>query len=336
MNPVSSRLLKRYASLMLESARAHGFTATEIADATRVDMRRLEREAITEETFCRISGEVKLLMRDEFCGFTPVPCPIGTFYDACERATKASTVGDGLRRAFEVYGDNTDDVQFGLSTSGEIASLSVTLRDYSGGNQPFLYEWWFLIWRALIAWLSPQAVPVLAADFPFQAGELADEYAETLSGICRFQRPVARLLLPESCLRKPVRRAVSELPTLMQRPTMRLLGGSAQQRFKHQLKGVLRMHLAETQELLSIEDAASAYHICSQTLRRRLQLEWTSYRAVKEEVRREAAICWLERRDMSIGEVSHLAGYAEPNGLTRALKSWAGISPTSLRCDAAL
>jgi AraC-like DNA-binding protein len=34
---------------------------------------------------------------------------------------------------------------------------------------------------------------------------------------------------------------------------------------------------------------------------------------------------------LSIAEVSYRAGYAEPNGLTRALKTWTGISPTTYR-----
>jgi AraC-like DNA-binding protein len=69
----------------------------------------------------------------------------------------------------------------------------------------------------------------------------------------------------------------------------------------------------------------------SQTLRRRLQAEWTSYRLVKEEVRREAALCWLARERLSIGEISNRAGFAEPNGLTRALKAWTGLSPSAYR-----
>ena len=52
---------------------------------------------------------------------------------------------------------------------------------------------------------------------------------------------------------------------------------------------------------------------------------------VKEEVRREAALRWLDHEGLSISEVSYRAGYAEPNGLTRALKSWAGISPSAYR-----
>jgi AraC-like DNA-binding protein len=106
--------------------------------------------------------------------------------------------------------------------------------------------------------------------------------------------------------------------------------------FKLELKQLLRVHLATTQTLLLLEDAAAHYHVSSQTLRRRLQAERTSYRLVKEEVRREAALCWLEQERLSIGEISARAGYAESNGLTRALKAWTGISPSAYRNDALL
>src|SRR3546814_1973483 len=89
--------------------------------------------------------------------------------------------------------------------------------------------------------------------------------------------------------------------------------------FKAQLKTRVKAQLEQTQTLPSIEDAAGECHVSSQTLRRRLQAECSSYRLVKEEVRRELALKFLGDAELPIGEVSLRAGFAEPNGLTREI-----------------
>ena len=326
----SSTLLTRHASAMIRSAAAHGFPWSTISAAVQLTPEELRAERFDGNAFFRISREVKLLMSDEFCGFTAGRCPIGTFDEMCTRAVTAPTIGEALQFAFELYAERTRDVRFELSRRGEIATVNMTVVHPEIAQHELLYEWWFLVWPGLASWLAREEIPVVAVDLPHAPLGESEEYAEALSGVCRFQQPAARLLLPEHHLRKPVLRETSEVSEFMSpRSELRLLSG--ERPFKQQLKQLLRQRLATTQSLMSIEDAAAFYHVSSQTLRRRLQAEWTSYRMVKEEVRREAALRWLDHEGLSISEVSYRAGYAEPNGLTRALKSWAGISPSAYR-----
>jgi AraC-like DNA-binding protein len=328
----SSALLSRYAGTMIRSATAHGFTLSSISEAVSLSTDELRSAHFDNATFFRISREIKLLMNDEFCGFTQAPCRVGTFGDMCERVVAAPTVGEALRRAFDLYAERAPDVRFELSHRKEIARVSMTVVRSDTVEQEFLYEWWFLIWPRVASWLAREDIPILAVDLPHAASNDSEEYAEGLAGVCRFGRPMARLLLPERYLHMPVRRDVHDVSTFMAPPGEQMVrGGNCH--FKLKLKQLLRENLAKTQSLLSIEDAASHYNMSSQTLRRRLQAEWTSYRLVKEAVRREAALCWLVQERLSIGEISNRSGYAEPNGLTRALKAWTGISPSAYRDD---
>ena len=324
----SSALLTRHASAMIRSAAAHGFAWSTISAAVQLTPEELQAERFDGNAFLRISREVKLLMSDEFCGFTAGRCPIGTFGEMCARAVTAPTIGEALQLAFEVYAERTREVRFELSRRGEIATVNVTVEHPEIGQHELLYEWWFLVWPSLASWLARELIPVVAVDLPHAPLGEPEEYAEAVSGVCRFRQPAARLLLPERHLHKPVLRESSEIPEFMS-PRVDLRSG--EHTFQQQLKQLLRQRLATTQSLMSIEDAAAYYHVSSQTLRRRLQAEWTSYRMVKEEVRRGAALSWLDHEGLSISEVSYRAGYAEPNGLTRALKSWAGISPSAYR-----
>jgi AraC-like DNA-binding protein len=328
----SSALFDRYAGAMIRSAAAHGFTWSSIATAVRLSQDELSRAQFDKASFCRISREVKLLMGDEFCGFTPAPCPVGTFYAMCARAASAPTVGEALHRAFGVYCERTQDVRFELCRRKNIAHVKMTVARSADPQCDFLYEWWFLIWQRLASWLAREEGPVVAADLPHAASGDSQEYAEAIAGVCRFERPVAQLFLLERHLCKPVLRTVEEIPAFMAPRDEHLLQ-SGNHHLKLKLKQLLCRHLVTTQTLMSIEDAAAHFHVGSQTLRRRLQVEWTCYRLVKEEVRREAALRWLAHERLSIAEVSLRAGFSEPNGLTRALKAWTGVSPSAYRDD---
>ncbi|MDY7225006.1 AraC family transcriptional regulator [Hyalangium rubrum] len=75
---------------------------------------------------------------------------------------------------------------------------------------------------------------------------------------------------------------------------------------------------------------ARALHLPARTLQRRLAEEGQSYAAILEELRRERASDFLQRR-VSIAEVSFLLGYSDPSVFHRAFKRWWGMSPEAFR-----
>jgi AraC-like DNA-binding protein len=290
------------------------------------------RASFDAETFCRVSRNVKLLMDDEFCGFTTERCRIGAFQHMCESALQAKTLGEAYERAFDYYGQVTRDIGFKLELHQDTASLHMGLAHPELDRYNFLYEWWFIVWAGLGAWLIGEELPVVAADFPHPRAGSLDEYGDSFTGNCRFSRPVGSLLLPAQFLRQPLLRKPDELQSFLLPNGQDLANAFGVHRsFRSMLRARMREHLHSHNGLLSIEDAAAHYNISSQTLRRRLQSECTSYRLLKEEVRREAVLEWLTHSDISIGEASLLAGFAETNGLSRALKQWVGISPSEYR-----
>ena len=222
----SSTLLARHASAMIRSAAAHGFPWSTISAAVQLTPEDLRAERFDGNAFFRISREVKLLMSDEFCGFSAGRCPIGTFGEMCARAVTAPTIGKALQLAFELYAERTRDVRFELRDRGEIATVNMTVEHPETAQHELLYEWWFLVWPSLASWLAREEIPVVAVDLPHAPLGEPEEYAEVLSGVCRFRQPVARLLLPERHLRKPVLREPSEVPEFMSpRSELRLLSG---------------------------------------------------------------------------------------------------------------
>ena len=69
------------------------------------------------------------------------------------------------------------------------------------------------------------------------------------------------------------------------------------------------------------------------TLRRRLREEGTTYRDLTKRLRHDVVLSKLADPHLSVGEIAHLAGFADAGNLTRAFKRWEGVSPTSYRGD---
>jgi len=67
------------------------------------------------------------------------------------------------------------------------------------------------------------------------------------------------------------------------------------------------------------------------TLRRRLEAEGGSYQAVKDELRRDAAIHHLCQSTLSVAEIAERLGFADGSAFHRAFKKWSGVQPGEYR-----
>jgi AraC-like DNA-binding protein len=81
----------------------------------------------------------------------------------------------------------------------------------------------------------------------------------------------------------------------------------------------------------SADDLAGALSIHRRTLNRCLQREGTTFRAVLDGVRFEAARELLRDAGRAIEDVARALGYAEPSAFTRAFRRWAGVPPSRWR-----
>jgi AraC-like DNA-binding protein len=79
------------------------------------------------------------------------------------------------------------------------------------------------------------------------------------------------------------------------------------------------------------ERLADKMHISPQTLRRRLGEDGTSYRNIKDILRRDYCIEKLTRTTLPIAEIATQIGFSEPAVLTRAFNNWTGMSPSGYR-----
>jgi AraC-like DNA-binding protein len=69
------------------------------------------------------------------------------------------------------------------------------------------------------------------------------------------------------------------------------------------------------------------------TLHRRLKTEGTSFQRLKDEVRREALLYYVQQTGLDFARISERLGFAEQSVMTRSCNRWFGMSPTRLRAQ---
>jgi len=327
-------LVTRYARAMIHSAEARGHDMAVLCAAAGIDPEAIRPDLpeIDPGTFTRLNSAIKFALDDDFCGFTPSRCKAGSFLMVCESMVRDDNLGEALRRAFRLYEFMTDDVRFSLMEDGDLATVSLTLAAPEMDSFHYLHEWWLLVWPHISSWLIGEEIPVLRVDLPYAPSAPLNEYTEALWGPCQFLQPAAQVQFPARFLGRRIVRSMRDLGRdFITRQVDLVAVAGLHRSWRTLIKIKLKESLTKTERLLSIEDLALEFNMSSKTLRRRLDDEEISFRQIKDEIRREVVLQWLSEPDIPIGEVSLRAGFAERNGLVRAVRSWVGLSPKEYR-----
>ncbi len=96
-----------------------------------------------------------------------------------------------------------------------------------------------------------------------------------------------------------------------------------------QTRGII-MHLLGVSECTN-EEVARELQVHPRTLHRRLREEGTSFQAVKNEVRRDVMLYYLQQTDFDFTLISDRLGFAEQSVMARSCRRWLSASPTEVR-----
>jgi len=290
---------------------------------------------ITPSLFFTMQRNIKWLVRDDFYGLTRNSCKLGTYLFMIEIAMAYPTLEAALKKAIRFYRFVTDDVRFSLNRSDQFAEIRIELAEPDLDCMNFLTEWQLLLWHRFSSWLLGEAIPLTHVEFAHAPQSPLEDYQRMFAGNCMFERKSSLIRFPARYLDKyNVRQSADFREFVDNRFNLAYVPGVVSA-MAPQLEAKLEHHFNETLTFFSMEEAAQEYNMSSQTLRRRLESEGTSFRHLKENIRRKIAMKWLRDPTISIARVATLAGFAHPNGLSRAVKSWTGKSPSDFRAEAA-
>jgi AraC-like DNA-binding protein len=325
-------LASQYTEILLETARQNGLDCNALFGDEPVFATRGRKPRWNNHQLGVMSGNLKHTVKDEFWGMLgDAHVPLGSFRYACEICTLSKTLGDALRRAYRLYGLVSNGVTFSLDVESDLASITMELPGRATQRNDFLFEWWLWLWHFISQWFVGAEIELVRVDFPHRPIGERGHYDAVFGPHCHFESDVARITFDKAMLDKRVIRSLADVERMHAKTTITLSTPEIERSCKSIVKTALTVHLEQTNTMPTLEQLAMEQGVCGQTLRRRLQAEGESYRALKAQVRGEVARRYLTRQGATMSEVASRAGFAEPNGLTRAIRSWTGLSVTEFR-----
>lgn len=203
------------------------------------------------------------------------------------------------------------------------------MRDRDRELEPFLCEELFVSSLHLCRGLLGPGFRPRRVELAYPAPTYADDYTRVFGCEVRFGRERNCVLIDREWLAAPMpaHNPVSAQQVLALCDAQ-LRGRQASSEIVAMVERLLRARLADNPRLV---DVAAELHMTERTLRRQLQAANTSFTALHDRVRNEAARRLLGEAHLTIAQIGTAVGFRDPREFRRAFKRWSGVAPRSLR-----
>jgi AraC-like DNA-binding protein len=285
---------------------------------------------VSQQQYSALIRTLCRALRDEYWGLTSRPLCIGSFAQGCELLVHCSNLRQVLQRGFRFYRLLIDDFHARLQVRNGVAQVSLSECPRDDAGLAFAQLTFQFFTFGLASWLVARRIPLLNVDYR-ESGPLPGSNASRV-----YQAPVrygqARMgfSFEARWLDLPVVQNPQTLREFLRRaPLDLLIRYRDHSSITERIRRLLRRHLDE--ELPSLEAVGKSLAMTPQTLRRRLREEGQGFQALKDDLRRDAAIEYLARAELSLVDISARLGFSEPSTFHRAFKKWTGVAPGEYR-----
>jgi AraC-like DNA-binding protein len=193
----------------------------------------------------------------------------------------------------------------------------------------FAFEWLLRLLHGLACWLAGRGLALDSVRFPYPQPAHANDYALIFTEHSSFNAEQLVATFNANLLDLPIRRdetaliafldgAPGKITTLYRRDREMVI----------RVRDLLRAALPDT---LSLEEVADQLHLSPRTAHRRLEEEGSSFRGIKDALRRDMALARLTKTRDPISQVAADLGYADTSAFYRAFVEWTGMAPVHYR-----
>lgn len=284
---------------------------------------------VTADQYTRLLRVLMERSGDEVLGLLSRPLRSGTLGLMARSALGAPTLKVATQRLTRAFGLVQDDLALEILTVGTMTGLALHPIDPDADQPVFLHELLLRVFWRLLAWLAGGRLPVQRFDFAFPRPPHASSYQELFPGNVVFEQPWSAFWFDSRHLETPMRRDDGALRKFLVDAQARIV---FPRRDADSLQERVRAHLLQEQPgWPSLEACADALHIALSTMQRQLAQEGTSFRAVKDSMRRDIAMARLNSSAVPLAVLAGELGFSDSATFQRAFKDWTGVSPGSYR-----
>lgn len=328
----TTTIASHYVRAAIAGALKKGYSAAELLEQAGIGIELLSepKARVYPDQMAKLLRVLVTELNDEFLGQDDKPSRRGTFEYLCRLIINSPSLGEALSHGTRYYGlfDMAMHTQFERSEEG--GTLVVNERRPCMNQDHYLTEYQLCLWHRLACWLTGKRIPIEVAEFDFPRPAHADEYQYFFYGEHKFDQPRSLIRFEAKYLDLPIIRNEQDLEELLQEaPYVFLVKPNNTASINAQIRQILER--GQENEMPDFESIAFQLNTSTQTLRRRLKDENTSFQEIKDQVRRDIAIYHLTQNKLSINEIALKVGFTEPSTFHRAFKKWTGVTPGDYR-----
>jgi len=243
----------------------------------------------------------------------------------------ASTVGDGIGLMMRYLPLVNNWIVPSVDVGSEYATLRLDVVWHDIPRTTAEYVFGILVVRGRSVWRVDWAPALIRFEFPApRPPEPLGEHARIFGCGIEFGADATEMIVDRAVWDTAVATADPGLVALLRGQADEILQQLPDASgFVGDVRASVRARLAEPDH--GIERVADELGMSARTLQRRLADEDTSFAAIVDEVRLEAAKQALADPTNSLAEIAFLLGFEEQSSFSRAFKRWTGISPSEHR-----
>ncbi len=340
----------KYARTLLQVVEEEGYSVEQVLAKVGLAFNPLfdgpsTPEEIPARVYGKIYEQVMWLLQDESFGLHAAGVrPMGTFRMMCYCIINCSTLGQAVRRAREfdsILLANRGDEQMGRSrpnltfeNTDKTAVYGYIAEDPDPDMQ---YEKYVLgiasglsMWHRFCGWLIDRQIELEEVCFTGTPPKNVDKYQHFFNCQLRFNQPQNAFKFSKEYLDYPVLQNEETLKAFLRNVPFQLIvmpnhGDS----IISQIRSIIGHDFSRA--FPSFEKITEVLNMSATTLRRRLRKEGATYQEIKDNSRRDAALSYLTRPELSITAVAALMGFNDPSSFHRSFKKWTGQTPKEYR-----
>ncbi len=321
-----------FARAVLKNVVARGLDPISLLRRHRISPRlMLESNArISIERFADLQVGTMQAMNDEALGYGQRPLPVGCWSMMCHAVIGSETLGQALSRYCRFYQLFELGLHPVLEEDEDVARIVLRAQDDGIGTSSYLHELLLFNSHRFASWLVQEHLPIQVVHLESEPLAPPLDYRRMFLGNpIEFEKACSQLLLSRAALEKRITQNEASLRHFLRHPALIMLTQDyTTNSWTAQVRNLVHRQLRDIPEL---NDVASTLEVHPQTLRRRLAAEGTTFKDIKNQVRRDTALHFLGKQGLSIEEISYRAGFSESSAFIRAFKGWTGVTPYTYR-----
>lgn len=283
---------------------------------------------VTAHQFAELFRVLIQDLDDESLSLLSRPLKPGSFALQMRSTLGAGTLMEAVKHMLHVLRLLNDDLEFVCKQEDGLVGLELHFHNAETAQNSFVHEQFLRIYWRAFAWLVGGNLPAERFDFAFPRPLYCEGYSRIFPAPWRFDAPHSAMWFLAERMHYPVCRDKDALSVFVANSPVNLILPRRDLGHCERVRVHLRHSIPRWPDL---ESTAAALNMSVSSLQRHLMAEGTTFRELRDQLRRDIAIFRLNTSEVTLTHLATDLGFADAAAFQRAFKSWTGYPPGQYR-----